>query len=149
PRGGDPQTTCASHVPAPPSIARRRVALRRRRPPPAPCAWRRALGARACPVARAYAHLGALEGPAYQPVEPYAGGVGRLREQARLGQAGDRVELEHVQVAGGLLEHEVDAGKPGAPHQRIDLERERRRRLGDVVGQLGRTEKRRATDLVT
>ena len=53
-------------------------------------------------------------------------------QQAGLGQAGDRVGLEHVELARRLLEHQVDAREAVAAEQPVDLERELLRALGDA-----------------
>ena len=45
--------------------------------------------------------------------KPRPGRLGGLGEQARLGQAGDRVGLEHEGL--GALEHEVDPGEAAQP----------------------------------
>ena len=49
--------------------------------------------------------------------------VGGLGQQAGLGQPRDRVGLEHVQLVGVRLEHQVDAGEAGAAEQPVDLQR--------------------------
>ena len=49
---------------------------------------------------------GELEDPVDQILEREAGGLGRLRQEAGVGQARDRVDLEHLRP--GLLEDQVD-----------------------------------------
>ena len=68
---------------------------------------------------------GELDDPPDQLVEGDPGGLGRLGQQARLGQPGDDVGLEHVELVGALLEHEVDAGEAAAAEQAEDVERQR------------------------
>ena len=79
--------------------------------------WTQPLGPEPDAVTRSPAYpcrgrLRCLDDPPDQLVEPDPGGVGRLRQQARLGQARDRVGLEHVKLVGPGLEHQVDAREP-------------------------------------
>src|SRR3954471_9030677 len=48
------------------------------------------------------------EDPCHKAVEVDARRLGGLWQQARLGQSGDRIRLEHIQLTGALLDHEVD-----------------------------------------
>ena len=65
------------------------------------------------------AREGAGEDPLDQLVEADAGGVGGLRQQARFGQAGDDVGLEHRQLAAVGVEHQIDARDAVAAEQRV------------------------------
>ena len=49
------------------------------------------------------------------------GRLGRLRQEAGVGQARDRVDLEHLRP--GLLEDQVDPREAGAPERLVGAER--------------------------
>src|SRR5581483_8454586 len=72
------------------------------------------------------------EDPLDELVEADPGRIRGLRQQARLGQAGDRVELEHLELTGALLEHEVDPGEARAAEQPVDLECDLARALTQI-----------------
>src|SRR3954451_17200311 len=89
-----------------------------------------------------------LDDPADELVEADAGGVGRLRQEAPLGGTWDRVGLEDGQLAGLLVEHEIDAREAAAAEQAEDVHGEPMRALGDRVAELGGADERRAADRV-
>src|SRR4051812_10960747 len=55
----------------------------------------------------------------HQPVEVDPGRLGGLRQQARLGEAGDRIRLQHEQLTAALLDHEVHPTEALEPEQAI------------------------------
>src|SRR5207247_6552657 len=68
-----------------------------------------------------------LEYPPHERVEVDARGLGRLRQQARLGEPRYGVGLKHLQLAGRVLEHQVDPPEAVEPEQLVDADRERPR----------------------
>ena len=113
----------------------------RPRPRDRPAARRRAHGGDAHgPAARATRLRGprrrerALEELGDELVEVDPRLVGGLREQGRLGQARDRVRLEHVQLAGRLVEHQVDPREALAAEQLPHRQRERLARIATSSG---------------
>ena len=86
-----------------------------------------------------------LEDPLDQVLEGDPGGLGGLGEEAGVGEAGDRVDLEHLRAV--LAEDQVDAGEARAAERLVGAQR----RLGDRGGLLAvaRPGRRRgAADLV-
>ena len=86
--------------------------------------------------------------PRDQRVEPDARGVGGLGDEARLGQAGDGVGLEHGELPGRAVEHQVDPREAGAAEAPVDRQRELLGAVGGGGVNVGRTGEARGPDPV-
>ena len=86
--------------------------------------------------------------PVDQLVERDPGGVGGLRQQAGLRQAGDHVQLQDVKLRADRVEHQVDARKAGAAEQREGVQRDLPGTIGHLGFQFGRADEPGAADLV-
>ena len=67
-----------------------------------------------------------------------AGRLGGLGEEAGVGEAGDRVDLQHLRAV--LAEDQVDAGEAGAAERLVGAERGLAHGLALVLAQLGRAD---------
>ncbi len=123
------------------------------RPSSTPAVWGSAPGRQSRPYWRrsalgASARKRARQDPLDELVEADARGVGGLRQQARFGHAGHDVGLEHRELAGALLQHQVHAGDAVAAEQPVHLERQLLRALSCLCVELGGADERRHADLV-
>ena len=87
-----------------------------------------------------------LEDALDQPLEGHPRGLSGLGEEAGVGEAGDRVGLEHLGTVGA--EDQVDAGEAGAAEGAVGGERRLDHRVPLLLAQLGGADEAGAADLV-